>query len=517
MNNHIQTHNELVRLADHEPLVLIVSPLSDFLWDDFVRDTSPRVNYLMDRYDIRQLSRFGKELFEHLYQGEDVTTLVSLEDAELYFREKQNGGNPSFPKGYKPENAFWTGLMNDIVNSPAWSFLEQRCVGDQFASGNNAVVILNKLSEIIEVQIEEKQIDAEAIANGGDKLKEIREQYVEAKKAGDDAKAAELRKQGKALAQQLEQQLQDAREKMSPQISRAMDKAQKETENLDEAMENLAGDAPGQGRHSQDLAEKQSLARKLRQNKKLMELARRLGALRRAWNNRKRARMSHANYSGIVGARFSDAVTQAFPAELALAATDQGRALFALKYSQKTILTKDYEAPTKNLDRGPIIIYVDVSGSMNGESELWSKAIAFVVTEEAIKQKREVEIVLFDSYIQDSFKIKPDSNNRQELLNFVLTWTTHGGTSFVTVINHLLNKTDLDKKADVLMITDGHANVPDAYVQRLKRFKNEVNLDWNTFCIGKASTTVESFSDSVHTVDTNDDPKSSDLFQNVLM
>jgi len=132
MNN--QTHNELVRLADHEPLVLVVSALSDFLWDDFVRDTSPRVNYLMDRYDIRQLSRFGKELFEHLYRGEDVTTLVSLEEAEKYFRAKQNGEDPAFPSGYKPENAFWTGLMNDIVNSPAWSFLEQRCVGDQFAS-----------------------------------------------------------------------------------------------------------------------------------------------------------------------------------------------------------------------------------------------------------------------------------------------------------------------------------------------------------------------------------------------
>jgi len=168
MNN--QTHNELVRLADHEPLVLVVSALSDFLWDDFVRDTSPRVNYLMDRYDIRQLSRFGKELFEHLYRGEDVTTLVSLEEAEKYFRAKQNGEDPAFPSGYKSENAFWTGLMNDIVNSPAWSFLEQRCVGDQFASRNNAIIILNKLSEIIEIQIEEKQIDAEAIANGGEKL-----------------------------------------------------------------------------------------------------------------------------------------------------------------------------------------------------------------------------------------------------------------------------------------------------------------------------------------------------------
>jgi len=517
MNDQLKIHNELVRLAEHEPLVLAVSALSDFLWGDFVRDTCPRVNYLMDRYDIRQLSRFGKEIFEHLYQGENITTLVSLDEAEEYFRAKQNGENPTFPVGYKPENAFWTGLMTDIVNSAAWSHLSARCVGDQFAAGNNAIIILNKLSEVIEFQIEEQQIDVDAIANGGEELKKLREQYVEAKKAGDDAKAAELRQQGKALAQKLEQQLQDAREKMSPYISKTMDKAQKEAEQIDEAMGNLAGDTPGQGKHSQDLAEKQALARKLQQNKKLMQLAKRLGALKRAWSNRKRSRMSHASYSGIVGARFSDSVTQAFPVELALAATDEGRALFALKYAQKTILTKDYEAPTKNIDRGPVLIYIDVSGSMNGDSELWSKAIAFVVAEEALKQNREVEIVLFDTMIQDSFKLKPADKSKTELLNFVLTWTTHGGTSFTTVINHFLDKKDLDKKADVLMITDGHASVPDAFIRRLNLFKEERRYQWNTFCIGTRSQTVELFSDEVHLVDTSDDPKSSDLFQNVLM
>ena len=161
MENNFQ--NEVVRLADNEPLVLACSALCDFLWSDFVRDTSPRVYYLIDRYDIRKLSRFGKELFEHLYQGDNITPIVSIDEAEAYFRAKQDGENPSLPQGYKPENAFWTGLMTDIVQSPAWASIAPRCIGDQFNAGNNAVVILNKLSEIVDVQIEQQQIDPSAL------------------------------------------------------------------------------------------------------------------------------------------------------------------------------------------------------------------------------------------------------------------------------------------------------------------------------------------------------------------
>ena len=73
---------DVVRLAESEPLVLAVSALTDFLWPDFVREAKPRVNYFSDQYDIRQLSRFGKELFEFLYTGGDVNLLVSMEDIE---------------------------------------------------------------------------------------------------------------------------------------------------------------------------------------------------------------------------------------------------------------------------------------------------------------------------------------------------------------------------------------------------------------------------------------------------
>lgn len=507
---------EIVRLADNEPLVLACSALTDFLWGDFVRDSSPRVNYLIDRYDIRKLSRFGKELFEHFYQGDNVTPLISLNDSEAYFRATQNGENPEPPKNYKPENAFWIGLMNDLTNSPAWDMIAPRAIGDQFVSGNNAILILNKLSEIINVQIDEGQMDPQSIGQVGEKLKDLRSKFMQARAAGDLDKAAEIREEGKQLGKKLEDYQNQVRDQMRPQVQEAIDKAAQEASDIEEAMNILGGDNQGTG-HRQDIQEKLNLANKLRNNRKLMKLADRLGAMRRAWNNRKRARMAQANYSDIVGAKFGDSVVQAFPSELALAATDEGKALFALKYSQKTILSKDYEAKTKDIGQGPILMYVDVSGSMQGDSELWSKAIAYVVAEEALKQKRSVQIVLFDNYIQETIKIEADASNKDELLEFVAAWSTHGGTSFAKVIDHAISYADIDKRADILMITDGHSEVPDPFIRRLNLFKAEKHCEWHSFCIGERSETLELFSDHIQLVDINNDATSADLFQNVLL
>jgi hypothetical protein len=58
MNKSLEVKNELVRLVDNAPLTLACSALADFLRDDFVRDARPSVNYLVQKYDITQLSRF---------------------------------------------------------------------------------------------------------------------------------------------------------------------------------------------------------------------------------------------------------------------------------------------------------------------------------------------------------------------------------------------------------------------------------------------------------------------------
>ena len=103
---------------------------------------------------------------------------------------------------------------------------------------------------------------------------------------------------------------------------------------------------------------------------------------------------------------------------------------------------------------------------MTGASEIWSKAIAFVIAEEALKQKRKIQFNLFDSHIQNSVTIEPNKSSSAELLDFVGDWFLRGGTNFNSVLDHALKNEELTKQSDVLMITDGESSVNDTFAKR---------------------------------------------------
>ena len=211
-------------------------------------------------------------------------------------------------------------------------------------------------------------------------------------------------------------------------------------------------------------------------------------------------------------------MVNAFPAELALAATPQGRALFALKYSQKTILTKDYTAQRNDLGRGPIVMYIDVSGSMHGDLELWSKAIAIVIAEQALKDKRAVHINLFDTQIGESVVITPDAPNTKQLMEFVSGWSLGGGTSFNAVIGHAVETGPKIQNSDVLMLTDGHSEVSDAWIKRLNQFKQETGTQLSTLCLDTSIPSVcRRFSDEVYSVNTSNNAESIDTIQRCIL
>lgn len=509
--------SEFIRLVDNEPLTLACSPLADFLWGDFVRDARPTVHYLVDHYNIRQLSRFGKELFERLYNADQVTWLVTEDAYEEYYRKVCDGDTTVIPEGYKPENGIWWAIMSDLTQAAAWPELLRRSVGEQFNAGNNAINIVNSISDIIEEAIEQNQFDVQLLTNGGKQLQRLREQYQKAVAEGDKESAQKARAEGKALNQAINEAIQKARETIQPQTHEVVDDAVKNSDDTNESISNLFGSEAGHGHSAGNLKEKRELAKKLKTNKNLKVIIKKLGALRRVWYERKRAKKTTSNYEAITGARFSDDLTRAFPTEIALANTPQGRALFALKYSQKTLLTKDYTANVKNQGKGPIVLYVDVSGSMSGDAEIWSKAIAFVIAEEALKEKREVRIHLFDTRVQDSVILSGDRKNNKELIEFIGDWTLGGGTSFNSVIAHAVDKGVVGERADVLLITDGNSEVNENFKRRLNQFKNETGTQWSTICINMAVPQVcKDFSDEVYSVDLCNNETTVDSIQKCL-
>lgn len=514
----LTTQTEFIRLVDNEPLTLACSALADFLWQDFIRDARPNVTYLIDTYKITQLSRFGKELFERLYNADNVSWLVTEDAYEEYFRKMCDGDTAALPEGYKPENGIWYSIMSDLTQAVGWPELIRRSVGDQFNSGNNAVNILNELSKVIEEAIEQGMFDVELLTASGEKLQALREEFQKAVADGDNAKAQKIRQEGKELNQALTEAIQNAKNKIQSESHKIVDNATKTNDDINNALSNFYGDTEGDGQQNTDLTAKKELAKKLERNAELKKLAKKLGVLRRIWAERKKARKTKDNYESITGVKFGDDLTKAFPAEIALAASPEGRALFAMKYAQKTLSTKDYTANRKDIGKGPIIMYVDVSGSMSGEYEIWSKAIAFVLAEEALKEKREVQIYLFDTRIDMSVVLSNDRKNNAELLDFVGAWTLGGGTNFNAVISHAVTEARLAEKADILMITDGQSEVSDVWLKRLNSYKDSLGLEWNTVCLDTTVPEVcKRFSDNVYAVDVYAPEATLDVIQKCVL
>lgn len=498
-----------IQLTDDEPIYLKVNALTDFLWSDFVRDRNPLVTYIEEVHNIKQISRLGKELFDFLYKGGDVDTLFDVSEYESYHVALEDEEQPRLPVGYKPENSFWVQLFISIIESPWWEELKVMTGGDQILSGNTAINITNNIAEEINEHSEQLK-DIQQIA---DDLKITRETFKESVANGGGHKAAEMKKRGKELGQQLEKLASKANKTFTEPVQKIVKKAKQQADQLKKGLESF-GDQTGIGYFGNDLKEKKELAKKLSRDKGLMLVIDRLGALKRAWSTRKRAVRYGTNYDEIVGAKFSDEVTKAFPVELALAATRGGKALFALKLQQKTLLVKEYEAKIQELEKGPVVMYIDVSGSMLGQRETWAKAIALVVATECMKQHRAIEIHLFDTEIQQSIVLDKDRQTNMELINFIATWTTRGGTKFGCVLDHAVQKKTIKNKADVLMITDGQSDTPHAFIKRLLREKEEHGFQWTSFCIGdNATDSLEEFSDQVYPVDIDNDSDSAALFQ----
>jgi uncharacterized protein with von Willebrand factor type A (vWA) domain len=155
---------------------------------------------------------------------------------------------------------------------------------------------------------------------------------------------------------------------------------------------------------------------------------------------------------------------------------------------------------------------------MHGDLELWSKAIAIVIAEEALKDKRAVHINLFDTQIGESVIITPSAPNTKQLIDFVSGWSLGGGTSFNAVIGHAVETGPKIQNSDVLMLTDGHSEVSDAWIKRLNQFKQETGTQLSTLCLDTSIPNVcRRFSDEVYSVNTSNNAESIDTIQRCIL
>jgi uncharacterized protein with von Willebrand factor type A (vWA) domain len=320
--------------------------------------------------------------------------------------------------------------------------------------------------------------DAEEISDESDTMDEVAGEEGETGDAFEKVrreKRSELDREEKAL-KKITDDLKKGHENMEVRIKVLVRSSMKETsENVDNAEDELTSWSASMGAPGERSAgEKLDLAARLYSNEKLRRLSRLVGSLKEEMLRGRRkswARRGSEVYDVAMG---SD-IGRLIPSELAALASVGLRPDFKKRLLEGKLL--QYSLRDEK-GRGPMVICLDGSSSMEGKKELWSKGVCLTLLDIARRERRKFSVIVFSSggmpqrVFESSVGEGRGGWGMKEKDVFELAgYFPGGGTNFEEPLDRALEilKGSKFRRGDIVFITDGEAGVGDAWLEGFRR------------------------------------------------
>lgn len=290
------------------------------------------------------------------------------------------------------------------------------------------------------------------------------------------------------------------------------------------AFNSFLGDTPDKGGTENGslkfltFEDKIRLADKLKNNNNLKKIAKQLGKMKRMLGaiNKKPSKTGYDVCDITTGNKISKCISS----EKLLLSEPDLENNFYKKYLNRSLMQYDTKG-TQEM-QGPIIVCLDNSGSMRGQRDCWAKAIAIVMLQLAIKQKRNYRCILFDNYVNAVYDFDRDNYNVDKMLQMA-SFFSGGGTNFYKPLRKAVESIEESKfkKADVLFITDGRPDtyLPASFKKHLETLKKTKEFMIQGIVIGsELNRYMTEFCDKIITFkDLNKDNELIDIFAKVKM
>jgi uncharacterized protein with von Willebrand factor type A (vWA) domain len=283
-------------------------------------------------------------------------------------------------------------------------------------------------------------------------------------------------------------------------VGRALDEASKEVEELAEATAAL-GMGPG-CTGSNDPRAIAALYRWVRSNPTLKRICELAGRYRRVAMSKQRQKATHG-LDDMVGVTLDGDLGRLLPVELAKLALPELELDALRRIVERQAMCRDYRG-FEPVAKGPLIVVVDESGSMEGQKVHTAKALALALAWVARHQKRWISVV---AYSRDSgerlLALPPGRWDEPSLMNWLCDFI--GGGSCLDVplrelpdYYHQLNAPR--GKTDLIVITDARCHVPRDVGERFLAWKQEVKARLISLVIDSDPGDLSRLSDEAHTV-----------------
>lgn len=282
-------------------------------------------------------------------------------------------------------------------------------------------------------------------------------------------------------------------------LSRMLSQAAQEAAEAKENVKSLLGGIKAGSGDSElkkvPLKDQLLLAEKLSHDKKLKEIATWAGRMKVIANRKQRSKYKDANNRN--GVRQGNAVEQLLPMELGSYASPMTKMDFLRRYAEGQTLQYDTKG-REQLGKGPIILCLDQSGSMNSQDTI-SKGFALALMSIARKQRRDFAWIPFSSTASDPMMYERGKISVQDMIQLATVFLG-GGTSFVPPLKKASEviKRSRFKQADIIFVTDGEAHVNERFLNIWNELKGKKGFSVLSLLLGTESIEgVEGFSDRI--------------------
>lgn len=285
-------------------------------------------------------------------------------------------------------------------------------------------------------------------------------------------------------------------------VGRAVKAAHAEVEECGGAMEAF-GMGPGStGRN--DPRAIAALFCRVRNDPRLRAICSLAGRYRRLAQSRQRRKTRHG-LDDIVGIEMSGDLGRVLPHELLMLATPPFDQEAMRRFSERQLMSREHRA-TEAVAKGPIIVVVDESGSMEGEPIHAAKAIALALAWIARQQNRWCALV---AYSGDSgerlLPLPPSGWDEHALAEWLIAFLGRGSSLDVPIRELPRMMSDLvapRRETDVIIVTDCICQIPTLAQEDFNSWRKEVQARVITLVIGGDAADLSHVSDEVHLVRT---------------
>jgi len=285
-------------------------------------------------------------------------------------------------------------------------------------------------------------------------------------------------------------------------VQKGMDDALDSAEDIVGLVQNF-GTHPGQWERL-DAQMRMELANRLQRNKKLNDIARMIGRIKRMAVGEWSRRVIHG-VDEIYDVTMSSDLEHVLASEMTMLADESTEDIFWTKWLEGTLLTYKLRGSEK-ANRGAIICLLDNSGSMLGDREIWGKGVAMALLEIAKREKRDFYGIHFSSSGEMMEWYFPKGNvELPDALDYA-EFFFNGGTDFEAPVSRAVEvlesqfREDGATKGDIIMITDGEAYVSDEWLTRFLNAKRQLNFKLFGVLIGTYRHVLDELSDKTFSI-----------------